>query len=352
MTLGGYLMKLMGARILTALLVMVGILQILDLLEVTTDILDRKLGAAGVAYYALLRLPRLVEQAAPLAVLAGALFAFAKLAGESATTAMRSSGISAYRITLMALPAALALGLAQLAIGMVVAPRTDNMLSAWWQASEPSDNARKVDPVTFRVGDEIVVAIPRDPDGASLEKVTIYRRDAAGRLVQRTTAKAAVYDGKGWRLMEPRFETLGRASIAEGGAKEMSWTRDLSPGDVRTLAAGQTTVTPAEAARALAGGLSIRPRTFYDTQLQRAWAAPFACLVMLLLAAPTGMANFRGGGATLLVQCLAAGLLFLVFDGAFTALGENGAAPPILAAWAAPAMFAALAVTALLYLEG
>jgi lipopolysaccharide export system permease protein len=46
------------------------------------------------------------------------------------------------------------------------------------------------------------------------------------------------------------------------------------------------------------------------------------------------------------------GLLFLVFDGAFTALGENGAAPAILAAWAAPAMFSALGITALIYLEG
>jgi lipopolysaccharide export system permease protein len=64
------------------------------------------------------------------------------------------------------------------------------------------------------------------------------------------------------------------------------------------------------------------------------------------------MANFRGGGATLIVECLAAGLLFIVFDGAFTALGENGAAPPVLAAWAAPAMFAALGVSMLLYLEG
>ena len=32
------------------------------------------------------------------------LFAFAKLAGESAVTAMRSTGISAYRITMMAAP--------------------------------------------------------------------------------------------------------------------------------------------------------------------------------------------------------------------------------------------------------
>lgn len=352
MTLSTYLLKLMGSRVLAALLVLAGVLQIIDLLEVTTQILDRKLGAGGVAYYALLRLPRLIEQAAPLAVLAGSLFAFAKLAGESAVTAMRSSGISAYRITLIALPAALALALTQLAIGMVIAPRTDQMLSEWWQASAPTDPSKVIEPLTFRLGPEVVVAVPRDPDGRSLEQVTIYRRDQVGRLVDRTTARAAVWAEGRWKLIEPRFETIGASGVAEGQAKTQDWSRSLQPADVRAMAAGRTLVTPQEASRALAGGLSVRPRTFYDTQLQRAWAAPVACIVMLLLAAPAGLANFRGGGATLLVQCLAAGLLFLVFDGAFTALGENGAAPPILAAWAAPAMFAALGVTILLYMEG
>ncbi|PZQ54467.1 MAG: permease [Phenylobacterium zucineum] len=352
MTLSSYLLKLMGGRILTALLVLVGILQILDLLEVTTDILDRKLGGAGVAYYAMLRLPRLVEQAAPLAVLAGALFAFGKLAGDSAVTAMRSTGISAYRLTANAMPAAIALAVLQLAIGMVIAPRTDARLTEWWQETAPRDTGKAVDPITFRVGDELVVAVPRDPDGRSLEKVTIYRRDASGRLVQRTTADAAVYGEGGWRLIQPRFETLGIASVTEGAAQTMDWTRSLTPGDIRTLAEGETSVTPAEASRALAGGLSTRPRTFYDTQLQRAWAAPFACIVMLLLAAPSALANFRGGGATIVVQCMAAGLLYLVFDGAFTALGENGAAPALLAAWAAPVMFGAFGATMLLYREG
>lgn len=353
MTLALYLLRLMSTRIFSALAVLVGILQILDLLEVTTEILDRDLGAGGVAYYALLRMPRLIEQAAPLAVLAGSLFAFAKLAGESAATAMRSTGISAYRITMMAVPTALALGLAQLAIGMVIAPRTDATLAQWWQASEPPTAAKKVDPVTFRLGrNEVVVAVPRDPFGRSLESVTIYRRDSAGRLALRMEASRAVYDGVEWKLVNPRFADLGPSSISEGSAREMNWTRTLTPADVRGLAMGRTTVTPAEASRALADGPSVMPRTFYDTQLHRAWAAPLACVVMLLLSAPAALANFRGGGATLIVQCLAGGLLFLVFDGAFTALGESGAAPPMLAAWAAPLMFAALAVTVLLYREG
>jgi lipopolysaccharide export system permease protein len=353
MRLSLYLLKLVGGRILAALAVLVGILQILDLLDVTTDILDRRLGAAGVLYYALLRLPRLIEQAAPLAVLAGALFAFSKLANESAITAMRSTGISAYRITALALPAAAAIALAQLAIGQVIAPRTDEMLTEWWQASAPpKDRAKMDEPVTFRLGSEIVTAKLDDPDGGRLSDVVIYQRDASGRLTQRTSANTAVYDGRMWQLISPHFEMLAPLSVKEGAAAKMSWIQNLRPADIQTLMANQPTVTPSEAQRALEGGVAIRPRTFYDTQVQRAWAGPAACLVMLLLAAPAALANFRGGAATMLTQSLAAGLLFLVVDGAFTALGENGAAPAVLAAWAAPAMFAALGLTALLYREG
>lgn len=352
MTLPIYLLRIMAMRVLAALAVLIGILQIVDLLEVTPTILERNLGVGGVGYYALLRFPRLFEQAAPLSVLAGALFAFGKLAGDSAITALRSTGISTYRITLMAAPSIVVVALAQLMIVLVIAPQTDDRLGDWWQKTAPHDAARVVDPVTFRLQDEIVTATPRDPDGHSLEKVTIYRRDAAGRLTLRTDAPAAVYVGDHWRLLNPTFQTLGAAAILESGAQSQDWARDLHPADVRALAAGETVVTAQEASRALKGGLSVRPKTYYDTQVQRAWAAPLACLVMLLLAAPAAMANFRGGGATLIVECLAAGLLFIVFDGAFTALGESGAAPAVLAAWAAPAMFAALGAAMLVYMEG
>lgn len=351
MRLARYLFLLTAGRILAALAVLVGILQILDLLDITTEILDRGLGAGGVFYYSLLRLPRLIEQAAPLAVLAGALFAFAKLAGESAVTAMRSTGISAYRITALTLPAATLVAVLQLVIGMAIAPRADATLTNWWQATAPQEAVKPPESLTFRVGHEIVVGRPSE-DARRLDDLTIYRRDAAGRLVQRTTAEAALYDQGVWRLLSPRFEAVSDDGVSSGAAEAMTWTQNIRPADLQALQSGAATVSAAEAQRALEGGVSVRPKTFYDTQVQRAWAAPFACVVMLLLAAPAAMANFRGGASTLFVQCLAAGLAFLVFDGAFTALGENGAAPAILAAWAAPAIFSALGLTALLYLEG
>ena len=47
-----------------------------------------------------------------------------------------------------------------------------------------------------------------------------------------------------------------------------------------------------------------------------------------------------------------AGLLFLVTDGLLNALGEGAALSPVLAAWTAPLVFAALATTVLLRMEG
>jgi lipopolysaccharide export system permease protein len=65
------------------------------------------------------------------------------------------------------------------------------------------------------------------------------------------------------------------------------------------------------------------------------------------------LANFRTTqGAVLSAAALAAGLTFLVFDGLLTALGEGGALSPFLAAWTAPVVFAAMAATVLLRMEG
>ena len=77
-----------------------------------------------------------------------------------------------------------------------------------------------------------------------------------------------------------------------------------------------------------------------------------AAFVMLLLTAPVLLINFRGGGSRTIVACLTAGLVFLVVDGVFTALGEGGNIPAVLGAWAGAAIFGAAGASALLFLEG
>jgi len=348
-----YVLKTAATRILGAALILMGILQILDLLEVTNDILDRGLGIAGVTYYAALRAPRLVEQVAPIAVLAGGLFAFSQLARESAIISMRAAGISAYRILGFAAPAAVAMMLLHFVCAQVIAPRTDPTLDAWWRATTPAAERKAEGPRSFRVGDDLVIAAGSTSDGRNLTAVKIYRRDKAGRLVERIDAPTAKLGGNGWVLDNAVTTRFGGEKAEVVTATTMTWTSRLQPDDVQALFSDNPVPSASSARRALLNGGTDRPPSYYETRFMAAFAGPFGAIIMLLLSAPVALGSFRSTqGAMLLVSGLAAGLLFLVINGLLTALGEGGAISPILAVWGAPVIFGALALTVLVSLEG
>jgi len=349
-----YVLRTVGTRVLGAAVILFSILQILDLLEVTTEILDRGLGTAGVLYYAALRSPRLFEQVAPIATLAGGLFAFSQLARESAVIAMRATGISAYRIVGMALPVAFLVMALDFSCAQVIAPRTDPILANWWRATTPAADRKTPGPRSFRAGDDLVIAAGASADGRQLNAVKVYRRDKAGRLIERIEAPTATYaHGGGWTLRKPVIVRFNGERIDVTPAAQMDWPSPLHGQDVQALFADSPVPTAATARRVLLSGGGDRPPAYYQTQLLAAFAEPFAALVMLLISAPVALANFRSGqGAVLLTGGLAAGLIFLVVNGLLSALGEGGALSPLLAVWGAPVIFAALAVHALVVLEG
>jgi lipopolysaccharide export system permease protein len=352
MSLQAYIIRRVASRILAAIAVLLAVMQILDLLEVTPDIISRGLGFGGVLHYAALRLPRLLDQAAPLGVLAGSIFAFMKLAGDSEVVAMRASGVSVYRLLMMTLPVAMLVMVIDFTAVEVIAPRTDSALLTWWRATAPV-TATAPKPKAFRVGGDLAIASTKDLTGRSLSDVSIYRRDVTGRLVERIKAPSATYVGGVWRLNAPKFVRFDAASVRTGQAAEMNWGERFLPADVQSLFFGDDTLSAASASRALRGGGAQRPPSYYATRVQRAIAGPIGAIVMLILSLPIALASFRSSrGAVFVVGSLAAGLLYIVADGLLSALGESGAVAPALAAWAAPVTFAALGGAILLRLEG
>ncbi|HKR89683.1 MAG TPA: LptF/LptG family permease, partial [Phenylobacterium sp.] len=235
MILRKHLLATVGARVLAALVVLVSILQVLDLLDVTTDILSRKLGVAGVLYYATLRLPSLIAQVAPLSVLAGCLFAFTQLARENAVVALRSTGVSAYQLLAAMAPVALAVAIAHLVCVQWIGPRAEQALDAWWSRTTPPAERTAPGPRSFRVGADIVTAAMGDRAGRELTGVRIYRRDAQGRLVERLRTDSAAFQGDGWRLVQPSFETIAPGGVRRGAANQIIWRPGPQPQDVRAI---------------------------------------------------------------------------------------------------------------------
>ncbi len=354
MKLSRLVLTRVGSRVLAALAGVFALLQMLDLLDVMSEILDRGLGMVGVLHYALLRSPRLLEQAIPIAVLAGCLFAFIQLARENAVTAMRTIGVPVYSILAWAVPAAAAAVVFQFALGQWIAPAADIALSQWLAETAPDKPGELGGSErTFRAGHDIVTARAMTSDPSRLFELRMYRRDANGTLIERIAAATARFEGTAWQMTDTRTATVERGKIVSRANPSMAWTTTLRPSDIASAFGNPVDVSPAEARRALAEGAALRSPAFYETKLQRAWAAPIGSLVMLLLAVPVALVTFRGGsGSVAIAGALAAGLLFLVADGMLTALGESGAVPVVLAAWAAPCMFAALGFTMLLRWEG
>mgnify|MGYP002528749155 CR=1 FL=1 len=100
----------------------------------------------------------MLEQAAPLAVLAGGLFAFGQLAREQAVTAMRASGVSVYRVLGVSLVAAAGVMVIDLMALEVVAPRADLALANWWRATAAeADRAEPGDRKSTRLNSSHVV---------------------------------------------------------------------------------------------------------------------------------------------------------------------------------------------------
>ena len=354
MTLDRYVLRLLLVRTVAAVIVLIMLVQVLELLDVTSQILDRGLGLAGIGKYSLLRLPGMFQQTAGLAVLVGSIFTFTHLSRTSEMIVIRATGANIYRVLRMMAPVAIAVAALDFVVAAEIAPRTQDELTHWMASTAPVAKATPPKPHWFRLGPDLVLVNVASEDARQLQGVHIYRRDAARNLTEEVSAPLATPEPGGWRLHGAVTTQVGQDRSSLSPAADVDWRTALSPGDLVRLFRSGDLISTGTAASALARiAPTDRSPGFYETRLHRTFAEPLAALVMLLLAAPAALASLRSDQAMrLFVFGLTSGILFLVTDGLFTALGETSALPPILAAWSAPVAFTALAVTVLLYAEG
>jgi lipopolysaccharide export system permease protein len=352
LSLSAYLTRIMAVRTLAAAAALMGLLQLIDLLERTSDILARG-GAIQILRYMALRLPYLFEQVAPFAVLAGALFTFSQLARNSELVVMRISGLSLLQIFRRTAPVALAVAALDLVVADQITPRAEQALATWWAASAPGPVTKAPTPHWFHIDGNVVLVKSASPNGKVLHGVSIYERDPQRALVRRITAQTAAWDGRTWRLTNGAVTELHQDHADTMTMAATDWPTTLRPADTEQLFAGSYEMTSGAAYRSLFGkGPVNRSPSEFQTRIYRTLAEAAAPIIMLLLALPTALGYARSNRTIPVIFGLCCGLLYLVADGLLTAMGQTGVLPPLAAAWGAPVAFAAGAVSLLLYAEG
>ena len=337
--LGSWLRGRVAGQIFGLLLAVTGLMQLFELLEVTTEVLNRKLGIVGLLHYSALRIPGGMLAALPLAGLLGSMSAFYAMARSREITALRTAGVGLMRVLVYLLPVPVMFALLHLGLSQVVVPAAEASLKTWWDSTAPLESQSR-HPQWVRTSKGVLLFERRSADGRQLLDVRIYERDEQALLTLRTTAAKAVWDGNQWQLGDA---VAIRVQPGASVPPPQSWLSNLRPADVMQLDEREPHLSSAALADVIGGErVATRQPSFYLTLSLQLFAAPFSVFIMMVLAMPAAIVSERGGGGGRVLLALALGLSFMLADGILSAFGTSGRISPVLAAFAAPLFFAAV----------
>ncbi|MFT9315417.1 MAG: LptF/LptG family permease [Acetobacter orientalis] len=345
-----YLSGVLLNRVLLCGAVLVGLLEILALLEQTTPILQRHLGVSGILTYAAMRLPFLLAGTLPLSLLIGALVTLTQMTLASEMAILQASGLSVVGLYKRLIPATLIIGMLGVTLDDQVTPRSEQALAAWWNRTDPHpENGHSF---WFHEGLTLTRVNYVADGGNFLGGVTLYSRNEKGLLQDVIRAEHADYSkARGWILHDLKVVHVKTATAENmSDEAERAWPTSLHPWDFIRLSAENPPLSSGTILGMLRGHLpSDSSPGFLQAGLLERFLRPLSLLVLLLIALPVIYIPPRTGTRSWTpVWCLGAGLLFVIVQGMLRAMGNAGLLPPPVATIPGLIIFTLGAVTVLL----
>ncbi|MCP1471155.1 lipopolysaccharide export system permease protein [Sphingobium sp. OAS761] len=352
-----YMMRLFLTRTFAVLAMLVVILLTLDLLGESGDVLAYPgNGDAQLWHYASLRAPQIVATFLPFSVLLGTLIMLATLNQNSEIISMKAAGLSAHQILAPLILAALGVSMLSFTFNERIVTRATAMLSAW-QAVDygpiPTDSGVKTNP-WVRDGNNLVNAaiVAGRGDVVQLRKVEIYNR-VNNSLTTIVQAPKGHYDAAthSWLL-----EGARQFDVARGTARDVGTVRfghDIRPDQFTLAKVDADAMTFAELRDAISNLRDAgRPTAELEGSLWHKLAGPLSALLMPILGSVAGFGLARSGRLFIrAVTGMALGFAYFVADNFSLAMGNLGAYPPFLAAWAPFLLFLLVGETVLFRTE-
>jgi lipopolysaccharide export system permease protein len=349
--------RLFLTRSLAVLLMLVLILMTLDLLGEAGKILEVPgNGDAQLWHYVALRIPLLISRFLPFSVLLGTLIAFVGLNQHSEVVAMKAAGLSAHQILAPLVIASVVIAAALFAFNEGVVVNSARVVDAW------SDNDYKPIPpasgivgnVWLLSGDDLVRANLVAGSGPRMVARGIAIYDRTGGVLQRVIkAERGVPNpaADNWRL--------DKVSIYDANMNVIRHVPSL---------AAMAGVTPAQLTLAKVDPTELdywtlkdriaeleaagRPTDEARAGLEHKISGPLSTLLMPLLAAVAAFGLARSGQVLMRAALgMALGFAYFVADNFSLAMGNAGAYPPLIAAWAPFVLFLLIGETVLVRTE-
>ena len=342
-------------RCIAMLAMLVMVLQVLDLLSEAGNVLAHAGNGEGALWrYVSLRAPQITATFLPFAVLLGTLITLTTLNANSEVISMKAAGLSAHQILAPLMLVSAAVAVISFTFNERIVVRSTATLAAWDAADfgeVPPDSGVKSN-VWVRDGDDLIHAnfIVGRGNAVSLRGVTVYDR-TGGNLIAMLEAPRGRRDGKAWRLDNATRFDVGRGSVSKLG--NLTVFPNVRPDQFTLARVDPDSLSYWELGDAItqlkAAG---RPTAELEGAQWHKIAGPLSTLLMPLLGAVAAFGVARSGKLFIrAVIGMALGFGFFVADNFALAMGDLGAYPPFLAAWAPFMLFLLVGETVLIYTE-
>jgi lipopolysaccharide export system permease protein len=333
-----YMVRLFLTRSFAVLFALVLVLMTLDLLGEAGKILAVPgNGDSALWHYVVLRVPLLISRFLPFSVLLGTLIAFVGLNQHSEVVAMKAAGLSAHQILAPLIVASIAIAAALFAFNETVVVNSARHVDAW------SDNDYKPIPpasgmlgnVWLLDGDNLVRIgiVSGRPPSMKLQDIAIT--DRHGGVLQRIiNADRAVPSGNGWLLQKVQVYDANMNVVRHFGT--MPALAGVTPAQL-TLAKVDPTELSYWTLKARIAELEAAGRPVDEAKagLAHKLSSPLSTVLMPLLAAVAAFGLARSGQVLVRAAIgMALGFAYFVADNFSLAMGNAGAYPPLVAAWA------------------
>jgi lipopolysaccharide export system permease protein len=326
-------------------------------LKEADDFIRHKATMVQIAKYYLYSIPGMAGQALPFAALIGTLLSLGNLSRHQEITAMRAGGVSLTGIITPVLVGGILIsGLGFLNNEVIMPVYTAR--AAFIRNVEVEKKQQRVifqqRRLWLRGPDNSIANIDLvTPDRREMIGVNIYKLNADFSVRERIKAGRLVWEDTAWKLRDSqKFVTRDDAVVALTADGEVYNIVD-KPEDMGLIVKSSEEMNFTELwdyVRKLknSGYKAVR----YEVDLHGKVAYPFASLLMVMIATPFSIQRARSGGAA---RGIALSLFIATVYWALTsggrALGLSGTMPPVQAAWFANAVFAVLAIAAIIRMQ-
>ncbi len=342
-TIAWYTARMFLVRTAAFIFGLVIILESLDLLGESGKILAAAGNSEGDLWvYVSLRVPQLIQLFLPFSVLLATLVTLATLNQNSEVVIFKAAGLSAHRILLPLMIAALAVAGLNFVFNERVVTRASQTLKAWQDNSYKKVKIERhgITNAWVRGGDDLFHAdsVSGSGDATTLRGVTIYDR-SDNLLVRVVMADAARPVTGGWRLTGASVFDVAKGSYTP--AQALDFASNVVPRQFTT-----SSITPAfiplwqlwpqiaEQRRAGKATATLEAAAWHKI------SGPLSAVLMPLLGAVAAFGLARSG--RLFVRAVIGmflGFAFFVADNFMLAMGNFGTVPPLMAAWAPFVLF-------------